>query len=96
MVFDCSFTEYGSYGEMGNAWESMQINSVSVVPEGTTDVESVYSADTANMSDVSVICSPRDVATVCCKLREFLHCNACCEYCALTCTVRGQLLRNFQ
>ena len=53
MVFDCSFTEYGSYGEMGNAWESMQINSVSVVPEGTSDVESIYSADTANMCDVS-------------------------------------------
>ena len=53
MVFDCSFTEYGSYGEMGNAWESMQINSVSVVPEGTSDVESIYSADTTNMCDVS-------------------------------------------
>lgn len=53
MLFDCSFAEYGSYGEMGNAWESLQINAVSVVPEGVTDVESVYCADTANMSDVS-------------------------------------------
>lgn len=53
MVFDCSFAEYGSYGEMGNAWESLQINSISVVPEGVTDVESVYCADTTNMSDVS-------------------------------------------
>ena len=54
MVFDCSFAEYGNYGEMGNAWESLQINSISVVPEGVTDVETVYCADTANMSDVSV------------------------------------------
>ena len=54
MVFDCSFAEYGNYGEMGNAWESLQINSISIVPEGVTDVETVYCADTANMSDVSV------------------------------------------
>lgn len=54
-MFDCSFAEYGSYGEMGNAWESLQINNVSVVPDGVVDVESVYCADTANMSDVRFI-----------------------------------------
>ena len=55
MVFDCSFAEYGDYSEMGNAWDSMQINSISVIPESTADmsVENVYSVDTANMSDVS-------------------------------------------
>lgn len=54
MVFDCSFAEYGDYSEMGNAWDSMQINSISVIPESTADtsVENVYSVDTANMSDV--------------------------------------------
>ena len=52
MLFDCSFAEYGDYSEMGNAWESMQINSISVVPDSTVDVESIYCADTANMSDV--------------------------------------------
>ena len=57
MVFDCSFAEHGDYSEMGNAWESMQINSISVIPERTNDmdsfsVENVYTADTANMSDV--------------------------------------------
>lgn len=54
MVFDCSFAEYGDYSEMGNAWESMQINSISVIPENASDisVENVYTADTANMSDV--------------------------------------------
>ena len=54
MVFDCSFAEYGDYSEMGNAWESMQINSISVIPAdvGTASVENVYSADTENMSDV--------------------------------------------
>jgi hypothetical protein len=60
MVFDCSFAEFGDYSEMGNAWDSMQINSISVIPESTTDagdfsVENVYSVDTANMSDVSLI-----------------------------------------
>ena len=54
MMFDCSFAEYGDYSEMGNAWDSMQINSISVIPESTADtsVENVYSVDTANMSDV--------------------------------------------
>ena len=54
MVFDCSFAEYGDYSEMGNAWESMQINSISVIPAdvGAVSVENVYSAETANLSDV--------------------------------------------
>ena len=54
MVFDCSFAEYSDYSEMGNAWDSMQINSISVIPADmeSSSVENVYSVDAANMSDV--------------------------------------------
>ena len=72
MVFDCSFAEYGSYGEMGNAWESLQINSISVIPEEVTDVENVYCADTANMSDVSFSVTYGDACFVQCLAME-LH-----------------------
>ena len=51
-MFDCSFAEYGDYSEMGNAWDSMQIHSISVIPESSTNAENIYSVDTANMSDV--------------------------------------------
>lgn len=55
MLFDCSFAEYGNYSEMGNAWESMQINSISVVPDSAAAVETIYCADASNMTDVGCI-----------------------------------------
>ena len=57
MEFECSFDEYGEYtgkyAESGNAWNSMRIDSVSIVPSNTEQVENVYSADCNNLSDVS-------------------------------------------
>lgn len=52
--FDCSFDEYGSYGEKGNAWDSMNIDAVTVVPAGSGEVDSIYSTDTQNLSEVGI------------------------------------------
>ncbi len=50
---ECSFEEYGPYLERERAWESLRVDSVSVIQAGTQDAQSVYSADTRNLSEVS-------------------------------------------
>ena len=46
---ECSFEEFGPYQEKGKEWDSLHIDSVTMLDQQT---ESAYTADTTNISEV--------------------------------------------
>lgn len=62
MEFECSFDEYGEYSGQDvdggmNAYNTMRIDSVTVVPKNTQQVETIYSTECNSLSDVSLFTS---------------------------------------
>ena len=51
---ECSFDEAGQYTERGKEWDSMSIDSVSVLPSECDSPDSVYTISAENLSAVRI------------------------------------------
>ena len=49
---ECSFEEYGDYHPQGNEYQSMCLDSVTVIPANTQELETIYPALSSSFSEV--------------------------------------------